>query len=261
MTNKVPQKQIISLLTTDQLAAITGANSPSATNVFATMNNISGSAVTAKKETSNSSSPNYYSGLAILTSGQTAFTISSTPSSEDAFNGWWNGQEILNGVHYTRTGANITWIYSSPLETSHTLVFQYNTTASGISYSETGNVLVTTWTGPTASPPSTNIRLVMIGKKVSLYMEQWSANGNGTLDYISSVSAVIPAAYRPASTTYGMVYTETTKNSVLTYGIGRVLIQSTGVIIVKQDYNSADFNTGSGENFTFKQGPDIGWIL
>lgn len=249
-------------LTADQLAAIQGANSPTSSNVFATINDLSGSLPIAHKESSNSSSSTYYSGLAILTNGQTSFTLSASPVGESSFNGWWNGQEILDGVHYTRIGVNITWIYSVPLETTHTLVFQYNVASSSLAYNETGNILVTTWTGPTASPPSTNIRLSKLGKTVSLYMETWSATGNGSTGYINSGSGVIPLAYRPASTTYGSVATETTlSNDSLTYALGRVLIQSDGSIIVKKDEASSDFNPGSGKNFKFQQGPTIGWIL
>lgn len=192
----------------------------------------------------------------IPTLGQTSFTLSQTPISNTSFLLFFNGQQTLS---YTLVGTSLTWTGAS-LVTTDRLVAIYNVVSGGAQYTETGNIAVN-WTAPTASPPTTNIRLIKIGNKVSLYMENWSATGNGTSANIDSTTAVIPVGYRPATTTYGMVFTETVISSVVNYNIGRVLISNTGTISVRKDSSSSNFNPGNGENFAFKQGPDIGWIL
>jgi hypothetical protein len=197
------------LPTTDEKAAMDGANSPSASNVFATMNDLAGTVVPeSHEETSNPQSPYYYAGLAIATNGQTALSISQSPISEAATFVFWNGPLAVPGPtsdnthNYTRSGANITWNNSGPggaLKTTDNITVHYNYLASGSIYEDTGDITISNWAcTATDSVPSSKIRIIRIGKLVTLYLMNWGAIGkNGGASSISAPSGTIPTRFLP----------------------------------------------------------------
>lgn len=131
--------------------------------------------------------------------------------------------------------------------------------SSNPTYSATGDINVTTWTAPTASAPTTKIRLTKIGKLVTLYLLQWNANGDGTTGSILSGSGVIPAAYRPTSGE-GQVW-----GGLNTYGAGTtqwgaVIVDVDGSISIGNNYNADQFVTTNGVPFGF-QNCAISWML
>jgi hypothetical protein len=70
--------------------------------------------------------------LTVASDGQTAFTLSNTPSSDAAFTLYLNGQLAERTVDYTRSGTSITWINGGslgPLVTTDYFVALYNDTA------------------------------------------------------------------------------------------------------------------------------------
>lgn len=70
--------------------------------------------------------------LNVAGDGQTAFTLSSLPVSNDAFALYLNGQLRLRGTDYTQSGTTLTWLDpgSLTLVTTDDLVARYNDTAS-----------------------------------------------------------------------------------------------------------------------------------
>jgi hypothetical protein len=93
MTN-AQHSSLINIPNSNEKSALDGANSPSVSNVFATMNDL----VVASEKTEN---------LPILSDGQTAFVLTKgTPLSDDAFHIFLNGVQVYT---YTRIGINVTW--------------------------------------------------------------------------------------------------------------------------------------------------------
>lgn len=64
------------------------------------------------------------------TAGQTAFTLSATPSGPDAIQGYWNGKYYPNGVGFTFVGTSLTWLDpEGPIGAGDEVVFVYDFTA------------------------------------------------------------------------------------------------------------------------------------
>jgi len=72
--------------------------------------------------------------LTVSSDGQTAFTLSDTPSGDESFKLYLNGQLAERSVDYTRAGTALTWINGGslgPLETTDYFVAYYNDGAIG----------------------------------------------------------------------------------------------------------------------------------
>lgn len=73
-----------------------------------------------------------------ITNGQTAFTLSDTPISDDAFNLYFNGQLVNKGLYYSRSGTSLTWLdpvidsQTITLKTTDELVAVYNFVGGGV---------------------------------------------------------------------------------------------------------------------------------
>jgi len=89
--------------------AITNANSPSISNVFATIADIGG-IDSARSNSSNPTSINYYSGMDILADGQTTLTLSNVPSNTKTLHLYRNGILQDEGINFTISSAIISWI-------------------------------------------------------------------------------------------------------------------------------------------------------
>jgi hypothetical protein len=253
MTIKISQKQISPLLTTDQLAAIQGANSPASSNVFATMNDLSGTVVpTGVKESGLTGSPIYYAGLNVSVAGKTAFTISQNPISESVFILFLNGQECAVGVDYTRSGMSITWISTTiTLATTDDLTAWYNVISGFTGYEDSGNISCT-WTAPSAVNPTTNISLIKIGKDIKLTIKGFIATANVSpgANYVISPVGIIPSQFRPSSTFIGKIsaYTQPIVGG-RTINVGSAIIETNGQITITNDLVGNYFNPVNGYDF------------
>ena len=248
----------------NQSDAFNAANSPSASNPVATIADISSSASVAKEESSKTTSPQFYSGMEIATTGQTAFTISGIPVSEDSFSLYLNGQKCSVGTDYARSGSNITWISPIVLDsTSCELIAMYNFPSSGISYqSTTISITPAQWSAPTASSPTVSARLVKIGKFVVMDIDDWFAFGDGTEGVITTLSGVIPPDYRPSASKAGHAILRCFRFGNGPDAVGGLITVGNDGIITAQYISTVltgivDAPGGTGANVTIKDNGEI----
>jgi hypothetical protein len=249
--------------TQDISDAATGSNSPSASNVFATMTDLSGVTVPAPKlETSDVNSSYYYSGLQITADNQTALSVSQAPLSQASTFLFLNGQlappgSTTDNTHwYTLSGSTVTWNNSNvdgvTLKTTDTIVIMYNY-INGFDGYKTDTVPVT-WTAPTAGTPTSSLVLTKVGNDITMDIKALTSGyiiGNATNGVITATN-IVPALYRPTTTVWDSINVWNSNSGAGQLSSwGLVQIATDGTVTIGWDSTGADFQTITSGSFGF----------
>ncbi len=183
-----------------------------------------------KFDSSNPSSANYYSGMAILADGQTTLTLSTTPSNTKSLILFRNGVAQDEDINFTISGDTITWIDPNPLRLGIDVIEVAYDSASGLGEGDltesTSSVL--TITGGTNA---------VNGSGTTIQVKQSSGSQGG---YLSSTDWSTFNGKEPALTKGNL--SETT-SSVLTItgGTGAVIGSGTTVEVKQASGSQAGY--------------------